>query len=139
MQKGSKDVEEKVLEEFVQINLEVDGDPTVPQEVYTMREETTNKVLEGSPKIIYVNLPYYSETCYNKGVDKMSVGEKLLAMIGSDSMEKVKEISAGDKDLERIAKQVEKFQKEAMEQMKKANRKENTKRAFAKAQQMRES
>lgn len=105
-------------------------------EVYTMREETTNKVLEGSPKIIYVNLPYYSEICYNKGVDKMSVGEKLLSMLDSNNIEKINEISVGDKDLERIAKQVVDFQNEAM---KKEDRAEKTRRVFSKAQAMSES
>lgn len=102
----------KKLGKFTQINFIVDGDPTIPKKEYVMKEETTNELLNDGVKIINVNVPYYSETLYNQGVEKMSASEKMIALFGADSMEKVNKICNGDKDLEAIAKQIEEYQEQ---------------------------
>lgn len=107
----------KKLGKFTQINFISDGDPTIPKKEYVMKEETTNELLNDGVRIINVNVPYYSETLYNKGVDKMSVGEKMIALLGADSMEKVNKICNGDKDLEAIAKRIEECQEEVAKEI----------------------
>ena len=101
------------FKKHIQYNFNVEDNTDYSIERYFFKELNKDKILSKRLEIININLSYYSEKCYNEGIQNLTEFEKLMGLLGAKDKEHEK-IFANEKGmLKKIMDKGEKFRNDS--------------------------
>ena len=103
----------RVFKKHIQYNFNVEDNTDYSIERYFLKELNKDKILSRRLEIRNINLSYYSEKCYNEGIENLTEFEKLMGLLGAKDEEHEK-IFANEKGmLKKIMDKGEKFRNDS--------------------------
>ena len=103
----------RVFKKHIQYNFNVEDNMDYSIERYFLKELNKDKILSRRLEIRNINLSYYSEKCYNEGIENLTEFEKLMGLLGAKDEEHEK-IFANEKGmLKKIMDKGEKFRNDS--------------------------
>ena len=103
----------RVFKKHIQYNFNVEDNTDYSIERYFLKELNKDKILSRRLEIRNINLAYYSEKCYNEGIENLTEFEKLMGLLGAKDKEH-ENIFANEKGmLKKIMDKGEKFRNDS--------------------------
>ena len=101
------------FKKHIQYNFNIENNTDYSIERYFFKELKKDKILSKRIEICNINLSYYSEKCYNEGIENLTEFEKLMGLLGAKDDEHEK-IFANEKGmLKKIMDKGEKFRNDS--------------------------
>ena len=97
------------IDEYIQINFDMDGEHSEPIDVYTLcNEKHPDKKLTNKLQIYRINVPYFTKRCYNLREEELAYKDRFIGMIGAKTLKEINKIAGRDNIMEEMSKKVEK-------------------------------
>ena len=72
------------IDEYIQINFDMDGEHSEPIDIYTLcNEKHPDKKLTNKLQIYRINVPYFTKRCYNLREEELAYKDRFIGMIGA--------------------------------------------------------
>ena len=96
------------IDEYIQINFDMDGEHSEPIDVYTLcNEKHPDKKLTNKLQIYRINVPYFTKKCYNLREEELAYKDRFIGMIGAKTLKEINKIAGRDNIMEEMSKKVE--------------------------------
>ena len=96
------------IDEYIQINFDMDGEHSEPIDVYTLcNEKHPDKKLTNKLQIYRINVPYFTKRCYNLREEELAYKDRFIGMIGAKTLKEINKIAGRDNIMEEMSKKVE--------------------------------
>ena len=96
------------IDEYIQINFDMDGEHSEPIDVYTLcNEKHPDKKLTNKLQIYRINVPYFTKRCYNLREEELAYKDRFIGMIGAKTLKELNKIAGRDDIMEEMSKKVE--------------------------------
>ena len=96
------------IDEYIQINFDMDGEHSEPIDVYTLcNEKHPDKKLTNKLQIYRINVPYFTKRCYNLKEEELAYKDRFIGMIGAKTLKEINKIAGRDNIMEEMSKKVE--------------------------------
>lgn len=99
------------LPKHIQINFDFEGKHIKPMMSYKLLNNETKDELTDIIEIIRIDVPYYFNKCYNRGIDidKLDSLTKFIGLFGVETKDQAKALCEGDSVMEEIYKRIEEY------------------------------
>ena len=101
------------FKKHIQYNLNIENNTDYSIERYFFKELKKDKILSKRIEICNINLSYYSEKCYNEGIENLTEFEKLMGLLGAKDIEHEKIFAMEKGMLKKIMDKGEKFRNDS--------------------------
>ena len=101
------------FKKHIQYNLNIENNTDYSIERYFFKEYKKEKFLSKRIEICNINLSYYSEKCYNEGIENLTEFEKLMGLLGAKDIEYEKIFAREKGMLKKIMDKAEKFRNDS--------------------------
>ena len=96
------------IDEYIQINFDMDGEHSEPIDIYTLcNEKHPDKKLTNKLQIYRINVPYFTKKCYNLREEELAYKDRFIGMIGAKTLKEINKIAGRDNIMEEMSKKVE--------------------------------
>ena len=96
------------IDEYIQINFDMDGEHSEPIDIYTLcNEKYPDKKLTNKLQIYRINVPYFTKRCYNLREEELAYKDRFIGMIGASTLKELNKIAGRDDIMEEMSKKVE--------------------------------
>ena len=96
------------IDEYIQINFDMDGEHSEPIDIYTLcNEKHPDKKLTNKLQIYRINVPYFTKRCYNLKEEELAYKDRFIGMIGAKTLKEINKIAGRDNIMEEMSKKVE--------------------------------
>ena len=96
------------IDEYIQINFDMDGEHSEPIDIYTLcNEKHPDKKLTNKLQIYRINVPYFTKRCYNLREEELAYKDRFIGMIGAKTLKEINKIAGRDNIMEEMSKKVE--------------------------------
>ena len=96
------------IDEYIQINFDMDGEHSEPIDIYTLcNEKHPDKKLTNKLQIYRINVPYFTKRCYNLREEELAYKDRFIGMIGASTLKELNKIAGRDDIMEEMSKKVE--------------------------------
>ena len=96
------------IDEYIQINFDMDGEHSEPIDIYTLcNEKHPDKKLTNKLQIYRINVPYFTKRCYNLSEEELAYKDRFIGMIGASTLKELNKIAGRDDIMEEMSKKVE--------------------------------
>ena len=96
------------IDEYIQINFDMDGEHSEPIDIYTLcNEKHPDKKLTNKLQIYRINVPYFTKRCYNLREEELVYKDRFIGMIGAKTLKELNKIAGRDDIMEEMSKKIE--------------------------------